>query len=454
VWQSEEYDGTGQYVAEYTYDADSRAYQKQKVRYLALLGHPVAPGGGTLQILPEIGKSVGRIQVSVDGRVESVDLQDDLILKGAQLPIRSSNHIVLRLISVQAAQSVPGVAGLRDAFVFMPASEPGIGKADIEALDEARTQGATFRQILSRMEATHRSEAVKAGKKKETGKQQAHSSAGMEDMLLFDALAASLRGHPEAVDAAVEMIKVGSAMSGVLIDALGSASSRESEAALVGLMESGDADVKQRVRYALTRMVRPGNKGVEAMKALHAQHPYTQAALYALGSYSKRFADNGNAEKAAELGEYLIQRLREAPGTTSRITALRAIENSGYAPSIVHVQRFLDDHDDGVRQAAIMALRTMKDSAVDDILASRLASDISAEDKLVILKAVRARGASDELVSAVIFASSSSEAKVRRQAVGLLADWLPRQARLGPILDKIAKSDPNQQIRAIAQPKR
>jgi hypothetical protein len=70
---------------------------------------------------------------------------------------------------------------------------------------------------------------------------------------------------------------------------------------------------------------------------------------------------------------------------------------------------------------------------------------------LVVLEVARAHGFSEMLGRAVVAASSNSEAKVRRQVVALLVDWLPRQASLRPLLEKIAKSDPDPRIRTLAE---
>ena len=158
-----------------------------------------------------------------------------------------------------------------------------------------------------------------------------------------------------------------------------------------------------------------------------------------------------NNEKAAEVGEFLIRKLWKAHGATNKITVLRAIENSGYAPAIGAVQRCFDDPDPFVRTAAIRALRPMKDPLLDDVIASRIRSVASAEEKLLLLEVAEGNGPSDTLVGALVDVSGTPDVKVRRQAVGLLAKWAPGLPHLQQVLKKIAEADSDAQVRASAR---
>ncbi len=456
-WQAEEYDTSGQYVAQYTFDDGSKVYRKEKLHYLALLGRPVVPGVGPLQLVPEVRKSTGEIRLTHDGALELVDLEDAVVLQGAQVPMLSETHLVLNLTAVGTSGVATDPTRLRSEFTIMPASEQGANMPSLESLDRARTQGATFRAILSRIEAEREtrqretSKNVPKRKSQSAHGQQQISVRAIGDVGLFNALVASLRESQEAVDTAVRMIKEESPLLDVLIDALGSASNPGCEAALTGLLSSADSETKPRILYALSQAPRPGDKGVAAMKALLAEDPFSQTGLYGLGSYARRFAEQGNKEMAAELGEFLIQKLEKAHGATNKITALRAIENSGYAPAISSLQRYFDDPDPFVRTAAIRALRPMKDPLVADVLASRIRSDHSSEERLLLLEIVESREPSNTLIGAVVDASSTLDVKVRRQAVGLLAKWVAGQPQLRQVLRKIGESDSDPQVRAAAR---
>ena len=187
------------------------------------------------------------------------------------------------------------------------------------------------------------------------------------------------------------------------------------------------------------------------MKGLLAKNPFNQTGLYGLGSYARRFAEQGDNARAAELGEFLIRQMGMAKGATSKITVLRAIENSAYAPAIGTLQRYFDDRDPFVRAAAIEALRPMKDPLVDQVLASRTRSSPSEDETLLILGIAERRKPSEALIGAVVDLSTAAEVRVRRQAVGLLAKWAPEQPQLRYVLKKIGDADPDSQVRANAR---
>jgi hypothetical protein len=453
----EEYDTTGRYEAQYRFDEGSQSYLKKKLRYLALLGRPTARNGSSIQIVPEVVKSEGRIRLSSDGRLESVESRDDLVIRGAQVPFHSSTSIGLRLVSV--AEMLPGgnLNSPLSVFELTPASEPDGPKANIEALDKARTEGATFREIVARVEADRAGHAAVSGAKSTKGKLggasalQGSDSKAVGDPKLFDALAASLRSQDGAVREAVRMTVSKPAISMTLIDALSSASCSECEAALIGMLASENRDVKNRALYGLARMPRPGDKAVATMKQILEKKPYDPTALYALGSYSRRFRDDGKLEHASELGELLTKRLSSAVGSMQVVTVLRAIGNSGYAGALAAVSRYVDDANGTVQGASILALGPMKDSAVDGILASRLRPESSTETRLSVIEAAQVREPSGTLASAIAGVYQSSAVSVRHRAVDLFARWLPRQPNLRGLLEKISQSDPEERIRARAK---
>ena len=452
---SEEYDTTGQYLAAYTFDRSSSSYSKKKVRYESLLGHPLGPNGAPLRIVPEVLRSEGRIQLSADGRLDSLELKDDVVLKGAQVPLRSSTRIELKRTSIEQARPSAELRSLVEGFTVVAASEPDAAKRGVEALDRARTGGASFREIAARVEADQKMRPAKAGVqagKSKVGKpRRAEQVETAADPRLFDALAASLRSEEGAVAEAVAMVKSKPAMSTILIDALGAASCSECQAALIAMVDSDDRDVGRRALYALVRTPRPGDRAVATMKAILEKKPYDANALLALGSYSRRFRDDGKREQAAELGEILVRRLASAAGSIHVLTALRAVENSGYAGAVGTVSRFIDDGNDAVRTAAIMALGPIRDPAVDEILAARLRPDSLTATKLSVIEAARVREPSSRLISAIARSYEASSANVRQRAVDLLAQWLPRQPSQRVLLEKISRSDPEERIRARAK---
>jgi hypothetical protein len=324
---AEEYDTTGRYLAAYAFEHATGTLLKTKIRYLAPLGSPKGPS-----LLPTVTGSEGRIRVSPGGRLESLVQKDALAMEGAGMPIRAETTLELRLRKVEQVEAA-APAALLAGFTRVAASEPAASQAQARGLDQARTGGASFRELVSRLRV-----------------------AGDErDASLFNALAAALRTEAGAPAQAVRMVVAGSRLSPVLVDGLGAAACPACEAALIELLRALPADTQARALHALARFGNPGEPAIAAMKARLAEQAYDPTALYALGAYARLFAERGKPEKAAELGRLLVGRLEEARGSMQKIVALRAVENSGRPEALSLLPRFTDDQDASVRGAARLA---------------------------------------------------------------------------------------------------
>jgi HEAT repeat protein len=438
----EEYDTTGRYVAEYAAGSTPGAYSKRKVRYLSILGQPVGSAGTSVQVIPEVSLSEGQIKLSSGGQLETLSLRDDLVVTGAQVPIHSSNLLDLKLTSVRPAVAL--LAPILSMFSIVSASQPDGEKPAVDALDRARTGGATFRAILSQLEVSQQ-----PAKKAADGKSNVD---GVEvDPRIFVALSASLRSEPGAVAKAVKAAMTKPAVSSIIIDAMGAASSPDCENALSEMVNSDRADIRRHSLLALARTPKPGAKALATMNGILEKEPYDQLALFALGSYSRRFRDTGGLDKAAELGEFLVQRLVTARGPVQRLTAFRAIENSGYAGSLSAVASYVDDRDEMVRRAAILALGPIRLPKADEILASRLKPDSVKETRLAVIEAMRNREPSEKMVSAIVSTYRTSTVDVRHRVVDLFIRWLPHEPRLRVLLEGISQNDPEERVRLRAK---
>lgn len=331
----EEYDTTGRYLAAYTFDHATGTVCKTKVRYLALLGNSGGPS-----MLPRVIGSEGRIRVSRGMRLESVVLSDELAIGNAEMPIRAQTELELRLHAIEEARVTEAPASFLAGFTMVAASESAGADAHAQGLDRARTGGASFREIVSRMRAQ--------GKARDAG--------------LFNALAASLRTEAGAPAQAVRMVAARSDLSSVLVDGLGAASCPACESALIDLLGTPSPDIKASVLHALARFQNPGDRAVAAMKARLEEQAYDPTALYTLGAYARLFGQQGNPGKAAELGNFLVRRLERATDSMQKIVALRAIENAGCAQALSLLPRFTDDQDESVKGAAKLAAAAIANS--------------------------------------------------------------------------------------------
>jgi len=180
--------------------------------------------------------------------------------------------------------------------------------------------------------------------------------------------------------------------------------------------------------------------------------PFNEIALLGLGTFSRRFRDDGQADQASAIGAVLVNRLKNATKATDRLTALRAITNSGYALALLDVLAFLSSDDEDVRVAAVRALQSMRDPKVDDLLADRMQSDASTAVRMSALTAAKVREPSDILSRAAEnAATTAADPHVRFRAVELLASWLPRRPAVRSVLEQIARDESEPRIRDAAQ---
>jgi hypothetical protein len=459
-YAAEEYDTTGQYVAEYRFDRSENVWHKRKQRYIAILAAKAAPINTPARLVPEIGKSEGDIRLLPDGHLQSADLHNTVTVNGAQQPVHSTTSLTLRAGSSETAhQPEPDWSALMSAMVRTGADEPYGAQATIESLDSARIGSVTFETAVTRFE-----EMAKNGRRPvvssingaplDPGEKLKQEQRTEEESRLFMALSAIFREQPPTIAKAVRGIREKSPASDILIEALSAASTPATQRALIDL-ETGtstDAAMRNRIIMALSRTPRPDRRSINYLKSMLSADPFREEALLGLGTYSRRLRDSGNIEQAGSIGELLVDRLRAAANTADRLTVLRAITNSGYAPALPQVIPYLTDSDELIRVDAVRALQSMKDPKVDDIIADRLNSDSSSDVRISALSAALVREPTEALTRAVESAATSSpDPHVRFRAVELLATWIPRRPDVRPVLEQVAKNDGELRVRDRAQ---
>jgi hypothetical protein len=460
TYSTEEFDTTGQYLAEYT-AAGGDAWHKQKLRYLTLLAPAAPPSEAKGKILPEVVASNGELTLSPDGRPLVVKLSDRLAFANDDAKVRSSS--VLELTNAGAPRVSPSSAerlALLAKLTRVAAGEPlPAPKSSDDNLDDAKLGGLDYATILAHFDAlgaraTARAAAAKTGAQQPPAKEQAEREAELrEEAHLFQALAVTFRREPARAIEAAERVRAGSPLANHLIDALGSAATPEAHRTLGKLALEPKLDVEHRGRavFALARTTRPSDAAVSALKGVLEREPFNTGALYGLGTYSRWYRDAGDATRAAALGEFLVARLPRARGPMSLGDSLRALANAGYAAALPRVMPYLDDERDEVRAAAVRALQAMPDARVDGIIAARLRTDASPDVRLAAIEAAKLRSASDTLAAALADQSVHAEdSHVRFRAVELMADWLATRPSFRATLEQVANNDAEPKIRERA----
>jgi hypothetical protein len=275
-----------------------------------------------------------------------------------------------------------------------------------------------------------------------------------EDQTSFVALSAIFREQPATIDVAIRKIRAQSPGWEVFVDALGSASSRPSQAALVSLMKTAtlDPQVRSRATSALARTSRPEASTVAAFKAILLEDTFNRKALYGLGTFSRRAREAGDEQESRDIGEYIVEHLKITTGPSSLATVLRAIANSGYAPALTPVLAYVTDTREEIRAVAVRALQSMPEPKVDDILASRLLTDESTTVRVAVIEAAAVRAPSDVVTRALVEAAlTAADPQVRYHSLDLMIRWLPRRPDLRASIERVALDDTEDQIRVRAQ---
>jgi hypothetical protein len=457
-YTADEYDTTGQYVAEYSRGADGRAWSKRKQRYTALLG--AAPGtNGASKIVPEIVQSSGEVRLAASGQPVSVKLMDELVIKHPQLPVRSKLAIELEAIAVTAPVADPDFIALLSKTRRYAATDPIVEAPSEAELDDARIGNLDFATILRQLEELGRAQKpVEVGPDRAppalTPQQEEEKRSVVgEQARLFGALSATFRKTPPTIERAVAKIRAASPAADALVDALGSASTPAAHSALGKLLDSMPLGSEQRGRIIVTlaRVQRPTPEATLALRAVLEKEPFQAGALYGIGSHARLLRDQGRIEEVKVLGELLVQRLARADDALELGTVLRAIANSGYDAALPSVLPFLDDKRTEIRSAATWAMQSMLDARVDPLIAKRLAADESSEVQSAAIDAARLRQPSDPLAAALSAAGTgAADAHVRYQAVELMLLWLPARPDLRGAVDKIARLDAEPRVRRLA----
>jgi hypothetical protein len=452
-WTAEEFDTTGQYTADYrTVAGDPTRIEKRKLAYTSVL---LAKGQAkpAVQVVPKIVSSRGEIRVAADGRPLSIHLEDELAMSDAQTPIRSKTLVALDAeANSERALAEPRLEALRAQNQRFDADEPYESRVPESVLDQAKINGLSFSKITTRLEEI----AAEQSKKKQTKAVDGATATPEhteEDSRLFIALGATFRQQPATIDNTLQKIRGNSPAKFAFVDALGAAESPAAREALIALAQPSTQDPKVRTSalIALSRTERPTTEGAAALKALMDDPTVGTQALYGIGSYSRRFRDQGDAAQSAALGQILLDRLNAAKNEYRTVEGLRAISNSGFAGALEKTRQLLGDRRERVRAAAVRALRSMQDPEVDRLLVARLADDSSQAVLLATLETMQARPPSDTLLRALKNSSSIADRHVRYRIVELMSRWLKEHPDLRPSLEAVAKNEQEQKIRDLAK---
>jgi hypothetical protein len=454
-YTAQEYDTTGQYLAQYEFLPATGTWQKSKQRYLGILGVEAMPKQANVQLLPQVVASQGEVKLAASGRPETILLLDRASVK-AQAAILSSVRVDLKsTLDEVSRKPQPNLLALFTTYKRIGAGEPIGAPVASDSLDDARISGLDFDTILASLERTAQEQVAAGSNDAAPPEDQAEQdSKTKQSSRLFLALGALFRKQPATIAQAIAKIQAGSPAAPVLLDALSSAANSDAQDALVTLARAQGIDPKLRSRAVagLARTPKPTREASAALKAILVDEPFNRGALYGLGTQSRHLRDAGDTRRAAELGDVLLAQLKRAKDAASLATVLRGIANSGYARALEPVTPLLSDPREQVRVAAVRALQSMHDPNVDRLLATRMQADSSSSVRISAIESAHIRDPSDVVASALVSTvSGASDPHVRYGALELLIQWLPQRSDLRPTLAKVAQADAEPRIRDRAK---
>ena len=432
VWTAIERDGGGSYLA--IYNRDDRGIVKRKLRYVQADGQSGLPSVG---LNVEIDRSELHFALDAEGEIAALDADNRVriaipLSEGGQLVTTTETHLV-NLRESHAPEMIGSLARAGADVVSSPIvthqTDPVKLRArqDDQLLDDRSTESLL-------VAATAKSAA---------------------DPWLSERLAALFRRRPEAVPAAVALLRQSGPIARITI-ALASSESGAAVEALAGLAR--DSSLPNAVRVdilaAFVRVHRPNPETMRMGAALLADSSpaaVRSAAYLASGALARAGRSEHRAEADA-IDAALIERYANAR-ETSEITGLLAGFGNTVGPSVLPViEQALRDPRPAVRAAAARGLRLSDAPEVDGLLAATIAGDADADVRSAAIFAASFRVPTVTIGEALQRAARDDSADaVRSKAVSLLR----QQPNAFPgVLDTLAwvgEHDTRPGVRRLAQ---
>jgi hypothetical protein len=431
-WTVTERDGAGSYLALYD-QSEPKLVVKRKLKYVHADGVGGAPKDG-LQLT--VDHSELRFSLNANGGILTLDATDRMQMG---IPLGKTEHLTATVethLANPRQSSAPGEIG------SLARALPRVVSFPIEThrTDPAETRAQMDTRLL-------------AGRSTESLLEAATTKT--DDQGLTERLAALFRARPEAIPAALDLLRKGSPNK-QLTTAL--ASSR-SPAALEGLSKlARDGKAPAPVREdALTALVRLQHPDAAAMRTplvlLDDPDPRIASAARLVSGALSRAGRAENPEEADAIDATLIARYRKAQEVRDLTDLLAALGNSAGPSTIRVLEEALRDPREPLRAAAARSLRLAPGPEIDLLLAAAITSDVDPQVRLeAIFAAGFRRPLSSTIGEALVNAARSDVAEVVRSgAVTLLRRNPGASPRIAETLAWLAANDSNAGLRRLAR---
>ena len=439
-WKGEEWDTSGLAQIEYAADpAKKGTYRWTKKGYsqvLATRGTESALQEQTWK--PEVAASEGNIEIDASG-VVSIERKE--ILKTELMPeqfLRSDYEAKLRRLSDWRQEKAPSVGELERRKVDAPPP-----RMDTSSLDAIRFSGRSWEEVLATLAEDENSKG-QPSKAEFSARQSA-----------YHALVGLLRSNPENVEKAKKLIDEKDQRSSTVMRTLAAASTAKTLGVLAAMSLDASRPLAERQGAAamLLRAENPPPEVIETLIQYLKVPEMKEHGLLGLGTFSRRWRTGRHEDVAPRAAELIATELKSAKTPEEKKRALLAVANSGDPALFDQAKAFQVSDNPEVRQAAIQAVRLMKDKRVEPLLASLLKEAEPPSEVEAILSALEQQKRVEESTVALVEERTKPvvDAVVRRQAAITLGKWRSQWPRVDKVLEQLAKSDPDARVREAAQ---
>ncbi len=441
-WSTVEPDLTGKADFEYVLDGDQ--VRKTKLAYISLVeargSAPSQSPDVTVEVLASnhvhrLGKHESIVSWSAP--VDSVSVQEDtrVTVSGGIAPMESRTRFELtrresHQIPVAQAKSLTKGDWVSASIDQLPPDESR--RRDRDAASAAgRTLGQLTQSIVELEGAVPRNRQGEAR--------------------LFSSLVSKLRIDPGALAEAGTKVRAGQDQK-LLLDAIGSAGTPESQALLRELLSERRFDHEQ-TRSSLINLSTtkaPTPETVEFLRETRTDPSHGNQAKLGLGSAAHSLKDSDPAA-AIPIVEELKDGVKQAKTPSDTEVGLRAIGNSGSELGLDTCESYFENTHPNIRMGAIACARLVPGPRADALIARGL-SDATEGIVREALSAALNRPYSPTLMAPLAsLAKSGSSRTLRILALQVLGRYLPLAPELLAVLRDVATTDPDPEVQGYAE---
>ncbi|QSQ28465.1 HEAT repeat domain-containing protein [Pyxidicoccus parkwayensis] len=433
TWSTEESDTTGDFESEYRAGGSANSYTKTKRRYLRV-GTSVPTAAASPRAVPKLRGHLA-FTLFEDGNVKEAAGSDVVETVTGSLHVRAETRVALTSVGVDQ-QSL----SLRD-FQTVRAS--------------LRAERLTAREPTELPTPAEDRQLVGNAKPVALMKQLAREPrTGTRDTARAR-LAALFRLEPSEANRAALQVRQGElsvALSEQVVEALGSAGTREAQRALVTVLE--DARVRREtVEHAAkvaTLMERPTAEFAEALILMAdgaRDEGLRNTAALAVGSVLKELEPMEPA-RSHELLERMLRRCHAQ--AVGRVVCLKMLTNAGTPGGLAYAKSSLLHPSPMVRGTATETLRMIPGAEVDALLDQVLLGDPSPRVRALAVAAISQRVAGPHLQTAALSLRAEASEQVRLELVRMLGGWKSVDEVVAALLRDVADNDASERVRRLA----